>query len=360
MDPSLWFNVDEEMVDVLPYDIDGLRVFRIPYEKSKRNMDDGRKWKPWVTSSRKGFAGKRNVQSCKGSHICTWDDCPYLKQFGKPNNVQFFNVLQDFTSNPSYIFNPTGWMFDEAGGNWHAIQIIFGEKAVGRSVSCEFHFYQCTNRQVGIDWSDKAKYVFKNLVRDIFEAPTPYRYEQARKALLAFAEEKNSKRGHVLTWFKWWHKRRTHIFKAFKSGASQSYSQCEPSRAKEDIAESIMLSKKLEAYGYGGYQGGHHRSQTDRLKIPLPHTERRKSTGKLSRVSVFDSGKDLQSSDSEEDSEADESKAKKKESRNGRFRPTASKAFVRSLELAKKGNFSVLDHTRRRKKLQIIYGEVGE
>jgi hypothetical protein len=28
--------------------------------------------------------------------------------------------------------------------------------------------------------------------------------------------------------------------------------------AEEDVAEAILLSKKLEAYGYGGYRGGKH------------------------------------------------------------------------------------------------------
>jgi len=52
---------------------------------------DGRKWKHGVTSSRKGFQGKRKVYSCKGSFVCLMDECPYKKQFGKQNSLQFFN-----------------------------------------------------------------------------------------------------------------------------------------------------------------------------------------------------------------------------------------------------------------------------
>ena len=36
--------------------------------------------------------------------------------------------------------------------------------------------------------------------------------------------------------------------------------------AEEDVAEAIMLSKKLESYGYGSYKRGQHQSQNDRLK----------------------------------------------------------------------------------------------
>jgi hypothetical protein len=120
-------------------------------------------------------------------------------------------------------------MFDEAGANWDAIEMIFGKDVrVNRNVSCKFHFYQCANQQAGVDWSDKAKHVFKTLVRNVFQAPMPHLYNQARKKLFAFAEEKKSKRSHVLTWFKWWHKR-THILYAFKSSAL-SYSKRQFSR----------------------------------------------------------------------------------------------------------------------------------
>ena len=55
--------------------------------------------------------------------------------------VFFFEVLRDFTGDDEYIFNPAGWMFDEAGGNWDAIEKVFGSKSLEQCVSCEFHFF---------------------------------------------------------------------------------------------------------------------------------------------------------------------------------------------------------------------------
>ena len=110
-------------------------------------------------------------------------------------------------------------MFDEVGGNWDAIEKVFGHEAIGQCVSCKFHFFQFCNRQVQTTWSDKSKHTFKTLIRNIFEAPTPYQYDQARKKLIEFSEQKPGKRGHVLSWFQWWHKRRTHVFNTFKCGA---------------------------------------------------------------------------------------------------------------------------------------------
>lgn len=89
MDPCLWNDVDVEIVNELPYDIVGTRVFQVQFDKDERKVSDGHLWKPWVTSSRKGFSGKRNVQSCGGSYLCPNKNCPYEKQFGKPNSVQF-------------------------------------------------------------------------------------------------------------------------------------------------------------------------------------------------------------------------------------------------------------------------------
>lgn len=287
-------------------------------------------------------------------------------------------------------------MFDEAGGNWDAIEKVFGKKALEQCVSCEFHFFQCCNRQVHTDWSDKSKHTFKTLSRNIFEAPTPYQYDQARKELIAFSEQKPGKRGHVVSWFKWWHKRRTHIFKAFKCGApltpnvnlaevghSQwskkgSYRLTLAVAAEEDVAEAIMLSKKLESYGYGSYKGGQYRTQNDRLKANYfqqmarakafakevssgvvdnslyvaaessrastvdANCSHRANRKRKRQVSVFSDGTNLESSSSEENSQQP-TDAGKEGKRDGRFRKNASKAFQRSLELAKTGKFSLVD-----------------
>ena len=89
-------------------------------------------------------------------------------------------------------------MFDEAGGNWDAVEMIFGKDArANRCVSCKFHFYQCAYRQIGVDWSEKATHNFKNLAKNIIDASIPYLYDQARKELFTFAEEK--KPGEVMS-----------------------------------------------------------------------------------------------------------------------------------------------------------------
>ena len=75
----------------LPYDIDGLRIFRLGYDKADKMAVtlDGRQWSGYITSRRAGFAGKRFIKSCKGSHRCVNEICGYFRQFNHVNRVQF-------------------------------------------------------------------------------------------------------------------------------------------------------------------------------------------------------------------------------------------------------------------------------
>lgn len=299
-------------------------------------------------------------------------------------------MLQDLTSDPKYLFNPSGWMFDEAGANWDAVEKIFGNDArKNRCVSCKFHFYQCARRQTS-NWSEKAKTTFNDIVRSICEAPTPYQYQQARHKLMTFSNEKKGKRGHIVQWFKWWHTRRTHVFNAFKCSfpltpnvnlaevghskwaKKDAYRLSLARAAEEDVAEAILLSKKLQAFGGGTYKGGKHRSQTNRLQ--LTHSQevlRAKAFGEefansVVETSIYEnaaSSREIRidpncshratkkgrkiptaaldsSSDSDDEFNAGKGKSK---SREGRFRSKPSRAFSRSLEMACKGHFSLLD-----------------
>ena len=75
----------------LPFDIDGDIVYRLPYdpEKKMKSSLDGRPWKTWVTSSRKGLAGICRTAHCKGSYKCYNIQCSYRKQYQIANCTQF-------------------------------------------------------------------------------------------------------------------------------------------------------------------------------------------------------------------------------------------------------------------------------
>lgn len=84
-------HIPEYNVDELPYDIDGNVIYRLPYDVKKKMKSslDGRPWKTWVTSLRKGLAGVRRRATCKGSFKCYNIHCSYQKQYNDANRTQF-------------------------------------------------------------------------------------------------------------------------------------------------------------------------------------------------------------------------------------------------------------------------------
>ena len=88
---NIWDDCPEENVLSVPFDVNGLRKFRIQCER--QNMmnatKDGRPWTRWHSSSRKFFSGVRRIARCKGSHMCPAECCPFVKLQKGPNKVQF-------------------------------------------------------------------------------------------------------------------------------------------------------------------------------------------------------------------------------------------------------------------------------
>ena len=88
---SLWQNVNVSFVEQLPFDIDGLVIYRLTFDPNKRmrSSKDGRPWRTWVSSSRKGFNGKRRIARCNGGYKCKNIKCLFLKMYNKNNKLQF-------------------------------------------------------------------------------------------------------------------------------------------------------------------------------------------------------------------------------------------------------------------------------
>ena len=59
----------------------------------------------------------------------------------------FFNLfnecLKEFTGDKSYNFLPFGFLADEAGANFNAIQVVFGKEMLAHTVTCQWHFKTC-------------------------------------------------------------------------------------------------------------------------------------------------------------------------------------------------------------------------
>lgn len=79
------------MVKTLPHDIDGLQkyVINCSMEDMMNVTKDGRPWGVWVTTSRKGFSGRRRMAKCRGIFQCTSETCSFRTVHNRTNKVQF-------------------------------------------------------------------------------------------------------------------------------------------------------------------------------------------------------------------------------------------------------------------------------
>ena len=99
LNPIHWAMSEKNLVNNLPYDVDGHNVFEIKCDPSEMMTvsKDGRPWGKWFTSSRKHLDGKRRVAKCRGSFKCENDKCDFLADRGTCNRIQF-QTLNNITS----------------------------------------------------------------------------------------------------------------------------------------------------------------------------------------------------------------------------------------------------------------------
>ena len=243
------------------------------------------------------------------------------------------------------------------------------------------HFYSCARRQESADWSNKAKTEFRKLVHAIYSAATPGSYQAARRALHTWTEKK-AKRGHVKKWFEgFWHPRRFHAFRVFKSSTTANTNMAEVgharnavrgarndtlSRAAEDhVVECALLKGKLEQYEQGNYVGGKCpnqkqknetslRKQVDRAgifakefargidlesyraEVLVDKNSSHRAKATTAPVSMMADPLEMQSSGDE-----DELQPSKQMKPKYRKRTTRSKQFEQSLKLAKRARLTL-------------------
>ena len=101
-------------------------------------------------------------------------------------------------------------MCDEHGGNFNAIRNVYGGEFLGRTVTCQFHFRQCGQKQLS-KINVEERETFKTHVSDVCYASVSAEYKRLSNAIEAICERNNCS-----TWWKWWHARRFHIVPAFR------------------------------------------------------------------------------------------------------------------------------------------------
>ena len=122
----------------------------------------------------------------------------------------FNRVLQEFTGDPTYMFNPPLFVTDEAGAMHQGIYEVFGHEVLDKVSTCQWHFKRCAWRQLGkIQCSDHA--TFRDAVHSLCKAKTAFEYE-----LLAAQLDNICVRNKCTHWWNWWKVRQFHLVLALR------------------------------------------------------------------------------------------------------------------------------------------------
>ena len=142
---------------------------------------------------------------------------------------------------------------DEAGANKKGLSDMYGEEALKRVKSCEFHFKGCRNRQRN-KLPDEERETFTDLTDSLLLSQSIANYNKALGKCCSSCRQKHH-RLVLKPWLDWWHKRKDHIFRAWcdPNGPSTNLAKIGHSlwakkmrttshlcEAKEDIAECIL------------------------------------------------------------------------------------------------------------------------
>ena len=158
------------------------------------------------------------------------------------------------------MFDPCGFICDEAGANWASLRTVFGQEVLQRTKGCELHFLQSLHRHANTLSSRKSKHRMKKLGNHMKEAATPAAFQAAHDAVVRFIEAKHDKRKHLLHWLRWWTERKTHFAKAYRplhnaptTNLSEPVNSSFQRRgnssislidaALEDVTDSVLLEK---------------------------------------------------------------------------------------------------------------------
>ena len=333
-----------------------------------------------------------NHKRCAGyTTITLWMYHPYLRNMNKIATMEveteskssmgiFWDTLneaiKEFTGNPNARFRPHGYMMDESGGFWASIANVQGEEDLQRSVSCEKHFDFTVKRHEKSLPGEDLKSEFRYLCKSVLTAETPLVYEKAAERMDDFVAAHN----HLVSWWDWWQKRKSHVFRAFKplhNTPKANHAEVGHSRwvkvgavnltlvdaCREDVAESVKLSATLRAYGTGVFRGGGGPSAAD--------LQRRRYAEQTKRADAYidELNKIAQTSTSnirtrETESFVDPTSSHRhdppggkaaKSARTAPYRPQRSKSFLRSMDIAKKckKSFTVQNTSVTKEKVQI-------
>ena len=149
----------------------------------------------------------------------------------------FNDMLCKHSGNPDLVWHPSGFMRDENGANKIAIGNVFGESMHKRSVSCQWHFLRCANKQlqkIPTSLHKRFKHLTQALVKT---AVSISEYTKIHNELEEMAHKYNCVR-----WLRFWHAHHAHFIPAFCGFMLPGLNLAEPGQGTMDRQTSHILS----------------------------------------------------------------------------------------------------------------------
>ena len=104
----------------------------------------------------------------------------------------FNEALRKTAGNSEANFNPKGWCTDMAGANMNGLKSVFGDEALHRIKSCEFHFKENRNKMARKLGGETGE-TFKQLCDELLSSSMEDTYVSAKKALEVFISESSER-----------------------------------------------------------------------------------------------------------------------------------------------------------------------
>ena len=111
----------------------------------------------------------------------------------------FNKALQRKTGNPQCKFNPTGFMVNENGANFNAIEKVLGKDVAECTVTCQWHFMSCGRNHIQ-DINMNEREIFKTVYQKIcYMYTTRHDYDKTAESLQTICT-----RNSITNWWQWW------------------------------------------------------------------------------------------------------------------------------------------------------------
>ena len=123
-------------------------------------------------------------------------------------------MLEKVSGIPNYKFNPRCFLCDEAGANYKAIRLVYGDEfCQDRVRGCQFHFKQQIQKKKN-DVPVEMRELFTDTCKQLCNVTTVAKYKVLKGRLEEIAQSVPT----LHTWIQWWDDRRAHIFGPYRGG----------------------------------------------------------------------------------------------------------------------------------------------